>query len=300
MENLLSEFQESLRNLGVSKKDRLLLAVSGGLDSAVLAGLCHTSALEFGIAHANFQLRGAESERDEIFVCRLAGKYHVPFFTKKFDTLKFAENEKCSVQVAARTIRYAWFKTFIGKDPQHFKYLLTAHHLDDNIETMVMHFFRGTGISGLTGMPDKTGHLIRPLLNIPRKRLEEFAASRELEWVEDSSNASNNYTRNFFRNQLIPAAATVFSDLYQNLKNNLYRFSEAEILYQQAIGLHKKKLLKLEGTEVHIPILLLKKTAPLKTILYEIIKDYHFSTAQTNEVIRLMDSINGKYILGPT
>ena len=296
MENLLAEFQESLQKLGVAEKDRLLLAVSGGLDSVVLTYLSTMSGLEFAIAHVNFQLRGAESERDEAFVRQLASKYQKPFFVKKIDSIAYAKNENSSIQVIARNLRYEWFKTFIGNGVDQFKFLLTGHHLDDNIETMLMYFFRGTGISGLTGMPEKNGHLLRPLLKISRKRLKEFALEQNLEWVEDSSNNSDDYTRNFFRNQLIPSVSRIFPELQLNLKNNLNRFSEAYILYEQAIDIHKKKLLKQTGSEIHIPILLLKKAVPMKTILFEIIKEYHFSPSQTDEIIRLMDSTNGKYV----
>jgi tRNA(Ile)-lysidine synthase len=296
MENLLTEFQESLQRLGITKKDRLLLAVSGGLDSVVLTSLSAMSGLEFAIAHVNFQLRGAESERDEAFVHQLAHKYQKPFFLKKFDSLTYAKKEKSSIQVVARNLRYEWFKTFIGNKSDQYKFLLTGHNLNDNIETMLMYLFRGTGISGLTGMPDKNKHLIRPLLKISRNRLKEFALAQNLEWVEDSSNASDDYTRNALRNQLIPSATSIFPDLLHNLKNNIDRFSEAYILYQQSVTQHKKKLLKQNGSEIHIPILLLKKAVPLKTILFEIIKDYHFTSSQTDEIIRLMDSENGKYI----
>jgi tRNA(Ile)-lysidine synthase len=296
MENLLAEFQDSLQKLGIAKKDRLLLAVSGGLDSVVLTSLTEMSGFEFAMAHVNFQLRGTESERDEAFVRQLAGKYQKSFFVKKFDSMAYAKSEKSSIQVAARKLRYEWFKTFIGNGVDQYKFLLTGHHLDDNIETMLMYFFRGTGISGLTGMPEKNGHLLRPLLKISRKQLKDFALEQNLEWVEDSSNASDDYTRNFFRNQLIPSLTDIFPDVQLNLKNNLSRLSEANILYEQAIGLHKKRLLKQAGSEIHIPILLLKKTVPLKTILFEIIKEYHFSPLQTSEIIRLMDSANGKYI----
>ena len=296
MENLLAEFQDTLQRLGVTKKDRLLLAVSGGLDSVVLTSLATASGLEFAIAHVNFQLRGKESERDEAFVRELAHKHQMPYFVKKFDSIAYAKSEKSSIQVIARNLRYEWFKTFIGNGIDQYKFLLTGHHLDDNIETMLMYFFRGTGISGLTGMPEKNGHHIRPLLKISRNQLKKFALEQNLEWVEDSSNNSDDYTRNFFRNQLIPSVSNIFPDLQLNLKNNLGRFSEAYDLYEQAIDLHKKRLLKQIGSEIHIPILLLKKAVPLKTILFEIIKEYHFSPSQTDEIIRLMDSPNGKYI----
>src|ERR1700693_689081 len=210
MENLLTEFKDSIHRLGITKNDRILVAVSGGMDSVVMAECCMMSGLDFGIAHANFQLRGAESERDESFVRQLALKYNKPFFIKKFETKRFSEKEKCSIQVAARILRYDWFKTLIGRDKESFQFLFTAHHLDDNIETMLMHFFRGTGITGLAGMPQRSEELIRPLLNISRNRLKDFAYSHKLNWVEDSSNASDDYTRNYFRNQLIPSLTTIY------------------------------------------------------------------------------------------
>lgn len=296
MENLLTEFKESLNKLGITKKDRLLLAVSGGMDSIVLTSCCSMAELDFGIAHVNFQLRGPESQRDEDFVCRLADKYGKPFLSKKFDTQKYAEYSKISIQEAARELRYAWFKTLIGKEPDHFQFLLTAHHLDDNLETLVMHFFRGTGIKGLLGIPKKNEYILRPLLSFPRNHLKAFADDHKLDWVEDSSNALDDYTRNYFRNQLFPSLTNIYPSLHKNLENNLERLSEAAILYEQAIGFHKKKLVKPNGSELQIPILLLKKSVPLRTILYEILRVYQFTPAQTDEVIRLMDSSNGKFV----
>ncbi len=300
MDNLLVAFQDSLKKLGVTKKDRLLLAVSGGMDSVVLTACAAMSDLDFGIAHVNFQLRGPESERDESFVQQLAGKYGKPFFCRKMDTNRYAEDKKISIQTAARNLRYDWFRTLIGKGTEQYQFLLTAHHLDDQIETMLMHFFRGTGISGLTGIPEKNDYLIRPLLLFPKSRLKDFALSNNLIWVEDSSNASDDYTRNYFRNQLIPSAAAVFPEVKQTMEKNLQRFAETNILYNQAIDLHKKKLLRFSGSEIQIPILLLKKSIPLRTILFEIIKEFHFNATQTDEVLRLLESANGKYISSPS
>ncbi len=296
MENFLTEFQDSIHRLGITKNNRILLAVSGGMDSVVMTECCMMLGLDFGIAHANFQLRGAESERDEMFVRQLALKYNKAFFTKKFEAKIFAEKEKYSIQVAARMLRYEWFRALMGKNKELFQFLFAAHHLDDNIETMLMHFFRGTGITGLTGMPQINEELIRPFLNISRSRIKEFAISQKLDWVEDSSNSSDNYTRNYFRNQLIPSLTNIFPEIHNNLENNLLRFSEASVLYHQAISLHKKKLLKQNGAEIHIPILLLKKAIPVHTIIYEISKEFGFSPGQTEELIKLMDSTNGKYI----
>jgi tRNA(Ile)-lysidine synthase len=296
MENLLSYFQEALIRLQVAKNDRLLLAVSGGLDSVVLSHLAHQSAADFSIAHVNFQLRGPESDRDEQFVRQLASRLDRPFLTRKFETQEFARKEKLSLQVAARNLRYDWFRSMLGNSPEKYKFLITAHHLDDNIETMLFNFFRGTGIQGLAGMPEKNERLIRPLLSVTKNDLKVWALANGLDWIEDSSNALNYYTRNFFRNQLIPSLSSVFPEINHHLESNLQRFSEASVLYQDIIAQHKKKLLKRVGNEIHIPILLLQKSVPLRTICYEIIKDFHFSSAQTDDLIRLMDSSNGKYI----
>jgi tRNA(Ile)-lysidine synthase len=296
MKSLLTDFKESIKKLAITKKDRILLAVSGGMDSVVLTSCASMLDLDFGIAHVNFQLRGEESERDEQFVRNLADHYKKTFYVKKFDTEKYAELQKCSIQVAARDLRYKWFDALISDHRDSFKFIFTAHHLDDNIETMLMHFFRGTGIAGLKGMPLRNGNLVRPLLSVPRNIIKEFANSQDLKWVEDSSNASDDYTRNFFRNRLIPSLIPVFPEIHMNLEKNLHRFSEAYDLYRQSVEFHKKKLLKTNGDEIHIPIMLLKKTNPLQTIIYEIIKEYGFSPPQSEELIRLMDSLNGKYI----
>ena len=178
--------------------------------------------------------------------------------------------------------------------------LLTAHHLDDNIETLLMNFFKGTGIKGLRGILPKQDKLVRPLLFATKGELTAFAESNQLLFVDDSSNASDRYTRNYFRNQLIPDLKKVFPNVEENLASNLLRFGEIELLYRQAIDLHKTKLMKQKGNEIHIPVLKLKKLEPLSTIVYEIIRGFNFTTHQVNEVIGLLRSETGKYIPSPT
>jgi tRNA(Ile)-lysidine synthase len=175
-------------------------------------------------------------------------------------------------------------------------WLLTAHHANDNIETLLMNFFKGTGIKGLQGILPKQGKIIRPLLFAKREEIEVFNKENNLDFVEDSSNLSDKYTRNFFRHQLIPSIEKVFPQAEDNLIKNIARFSEIEILYQQSIEQHKKKLLEQKGNEIHIPVLKLLKSKPLKTNLYEIIKDFSFTPHQTDEVINLLKSESGKYI----
>jgi len=268
------------------------------MDSVVLCELCKQSDYNFTIAHCNFQLRGEESNRDEQFVRNLAGKYETEVLVKKFATEEYAKQNKVSIQVAARELRYSWFKELLTSDSglQTPHYLLTAHHLDDNIETMLMNFFKGTGISGMRGIQPKQGKIIRPLLFAKKQELESFAKENNLSWVEDSSNETDKYSRNYIRHQLIPLIQKIYPEAENNLAGNLQRFSEVEELYSQAIGLHKKKLVEQRGNEFHIPVLKLKKATPLHTIIYEIVKDFGFHASQINEIVDLLQSETGKYM----
>jgi len=316
MPNLLQQFQGfiSKKNL-FSPEDKLLLAVSGGMDSAVLCELCYHSGFDFALAHCNFQLRGKESERDENFVKGLAEKYQKEIFVKKFDTEKYATENKVSIQVAARELRYRWFSEIVGGWPMtdgrsqlratiqnrsSAIYIVTAHHLDDNIETLLMNFFKGTGIAGLHGILPKQGKIVRPLLFAKKDEMKEFALINNLQWVEDSSNDSDKYSRNYFRHQVIPSIEKIYPSAIDNLSANIDRFCDIELLYQQSILSHKKKLLERKVNEMHIPVLKLKKSTPLHTIVYEIIKGYGFSSPQVDEVVHLIYSESGKYVQSPS
>ncbi len=309
--SLLQKFIEFIKKENLFQpKDKLLLAVSGGVDSVVLCELCKQAGYDFVIAHCNFQLRGGESERDEQFVRELSKKYNAEIFVKKFDTDKYSEENKVSIQVAARELRYEWFFSLIstkqyatGKSEssvdcqlQVANWILTAHHANDNIETLLMNFFKGTGINGLRSIIPKHAKIIRPLLFAKKEALLEFAEEHALKYVEDSSNASDKYTRNYFRNQLIPSIQKVFPRAEDNLLDNIERFKDIETLYQQSILLHKKKLLEKKGEEIHIPVLKLLKSESLSTVVYEIIKDFGFTSNQVDEVIKLLNSDSGKYI----
>ncbi len=297
--NLVLQFRDYIQKENLFQaKDKLLLAVSGGVDSVVLCHLCMHSGFDFSIAHCNFKLRGSESERDKLFVKELAEKLAVDFFVKDFDTEKYAAEKKVSIQVAARELRYNWFNELISTENKLpvAKYILTAHHLDDNIETLLMNFFKGTGVAGLRGILPKNNQLVRPLLFAKKEELSVYAKENNLHWIEDSSNNSDKYSRNYFRHQIIPLVEKVFPEAASNLADNIFRFREIEQLYKQSIDQHKKKLLEIKANEIHIPVLKLKKTEPLQTVIYEIIKDFGFTVSQTNEVIGLLESETGKYV----
>jgi tRNA(Ile)-lysidine synthase len=279
---------------------RLLLAVSGGVDSVVLCELAFRSGLPFVIAHCHFGLRGAESDRDAAFVQALAAKYGVEYFEKKFDTTAYAAARQCSVQVAAREMRYDWFDALLATRELSLTCLLTAHHADDNIETVLMHFFRGTGIAGMRGMLPVQGKLLRPLLALRKADLLAFATAEGLSFVEDSSNASEKYTRNYFRHTLIPGVQAIFPQAEENILQNIARFRDVEIIYRQHILQLQKKLLQAKGSEWQLPVLLLQKTPALNAVLYEIMKPFGFQASQLPDLLHLLEAESGKYVASAT
>lgn len=279
---------------------RLLLAVSGGIDSVVLCELTMQAGYDFAIAHCNFQLRGEESNRDEAFVRALAAKYKVPVFVKRFDTSDYAAQHKCSIQVAARELRYNWFNEIMDSGNPNFNFIVTAHHANDNIETVLMNFFKGTGMGGLRGMLPAQGKIVRPLLSVTREAIEQFAREQQLQWVEDSSNAEDHYTRNYFRHKIIPAIREVYPQAEANMMANLQRFREVEFLYRQHLDQLLNKMVERKGNELHIPILKLQKSNAVQTILFELMQPFGFTAKQPAEALALLQSETGRYIASAT
>jgi tRNA(Ile)-lysidine synthase len=288
-----------MKQLNLSPDTHFLLGVSGGIDSVVLCSLSSEAGLKFSIGHCNFGLRGAESNWDETFVRRLGSKYKTEVYVKNFNTETIARENKRSIQETARDLRYEWFREM--KSVHGFAYVLLGHHSNDNIETVLMHFFRGTGLKGLTGIqpvsPD--GCCFRPMLSFTRNQVADYAGEKGLEWVEDASNASDKYTRNFFRNWLIPEIGKVYPKAEENLLANIERFNKTEVLYKQLVDGLKKKLLQQQEAEVRIPVLQLMQYQHT-SMIYEVIKDFHFDEAQVEEVIKLASSGSGKYIENET
>jgi tRNA(Ile)-lysidine synthase len=295
--SLVHRFQQHIREKHFFEdQDLLIVACSGGIDSVVLCDLLHASSIPFQLAHMNFQLREAESDRDEQFVIDLSTKYEAGVTVKKVDAESYASAHGVSIQVAARELRYSWFNELLGAAAVKRKFILTAHHRDDSIETSCLHFFRGTGIRGLTGIPERNGQIMRPLLPFSRGQILEYATEKQLKWVEDSSNLSDKYSRNYIRHHLIPAAEKLFPTVKDNLYHNLQRLSEVNEIYQQSIQRILKKLVLEEGNGFKIPVAKLINSQPLQTIVFECFHPFGFHASQVQEIVSFCSSAPGSWM----
>jgi len=296
---LLMRFKDHVSRNGLWQHGSFLfLACSGGADSVVLAHLLHELKQPFKILHCNFNLRGDESMRDEEFVRSLAVELGVECLVKSFDTEASMQLLGKGVQETARKLRYDWFNEVMDaqKNIHPVSCLLTAHHADDQVETLAMHFFRGTGIAGMHGIREKTGNLVRPLLFAGRKEIIAYAEANAIAWVDDSSNQEDNYTRNHFRHMVIPQVEKVFPSVRENLLDNAKRFSEMEIIYNNQVQKIKSGLIEQKGKSVAIPVNKLKALVPLDTIMFEVFRDFGFTSHQVPEIKKLFDAISGKSV----
>ncbi|MCS6934444.1 MAG: tRNA lysidine(34) synthetase TilS [Chitinophagales bacterium] len=301
MKDLLEKFTEHNRRYRLSSPKKFtLLAVSGGLDSVVMCHLYAAAGFPFGIMHANFQLRGEESAGDEQFVKSLAQQYGVPCFTKKFDTLSYAREHHLSVQAAARALRYEWFETLRSEHAAAHKrtvLIATAHHLNDNIETLLLYFIKGPTLKGLRGIPVRSGHIVRPLLFATRDEIEAYAHHHHLAYRHDSSNDDDKYIRNKIRHHIIPALKEINPGLESTLASKLDLLGEIERQFDQKHKRIQRQLFLTRGTEVFIPIRKLQKTPNAAMHLYEFLSQYDFTTAQVEDVLQSIGSPPGRQFL---
>jgi tRNA(Ile)-lysidine synthase len=275
------------------KEESVLLAVSGGRDSVLMAHLFKAAGYRFGIAHCNFNLRAEESELDERFTEELADELGVPFYTHRFDTMDYASANHISVQMAARELRYEWLEQI--RSEFDFQYIAVAHHQNDVIETMLLNLTRGTGISGLHGILPKKGKLIRPLLFLSRDEIDELVQKEAYAYREDSSNLSVKYSRNKLRLEVIPVLKELNPALEQTFEANRKRFAELEILFDLRVHEIRERLfINLSDDEFEISIDELKKLIPLNTLLYGLFHPYGFTETVLNDLAHAWDGKPGK------
>lgn len=280
-------------------EDRVLLAVSGGRDSVLMAHLFKAAGFNFGIAHCNFNLRATEADEDELFTSELALELGVPFFTTRFDTTAYASANHISIQMAARDLRYQWLED-IRRDFD-FHYIGLAHHQNDVIETMLLNLTRGTGIAGLHGILSKKNKLIRPLLFLTREEIDEIFLQNAFPYREDSSNLSVKYARNKIRLEVIPVLKELNPSLEQTFEASRKRFAELETLLEQRVNEIKEQLLiKQNDTEYEIALPELKKLIPLKTLLFGLFHPFDFSENVLNDLINAWDGSPGKRFFSST
>lgn len=273
---------------------RYLLAVSGGIDSMVMAQLFLSQNVSFGIAHVNFQLRNQASLLDEELVKDWCITKGIPYWIERADTQQYADQHHVSIQVAARQIRYAFFESIRSRE--QYDYIVTAHHRDDAIETLLFHFFRGTGMQGLQSIPYQNGYIIRPLLSIPRVDIVRYADAYQVPYRNDESNEKQMYTRNKIRLSIIPQLEEIFPSFLATMQKNITRFQDAAILYQETVDTHLKNLIEKRGQDYYIPLKKWNQRKAKQTLLYECLKTFNFTPDQTEGVVALQASQSGSFI----
>lgn len=284
-----------MRSFGISPGSApVFLAISGGIDSVVLAHLLKESGYNIVWLHVNFQLRGEESERDQQFVEQLAATWNQTLHVNRLDAASCADEHKCSIQEAARNLRYDWFSQLV-REAGIGAVLLTAHQSDDNAETLLMNFLRGTGLRGLTGIPPINDYIRRPLLQVSRADIEQYANEHKLIYVEDSSNRTTDYTRNQIRLEVMPLLRKIYPQVDQNLLQNITRFRAAHAIYSAAAQRWIRKYVKTEKEEQLVSIALLLHSEN-RAIIHEWLSPYGFTEKQESELIRLGESQSGHWI----
>ncbi|WP_178985496.1 tRNA lysidine(34) synthetase TilS [Winogradskyella helgolandensis] len=285
------------KNLYILKEGRFLIAISGGIDSVVLAHLCKSLNLNFSLAHCNFNLRAEESNKDENFVTDLAETLDVEVFIQNFDTQAYADENKRSIQMAARELRYDWFKELAQQ--LKFDYILTAHHADDNLETFLINFTRGTGLNGLTGIPVKNDNVVRPLLPFSRAQIEAYATKENIIWREDASNASRKYLRNKLRHEVVPILKEINPQLLESFQSTTsYLNDTANIVEESLRAVKKRAIVNSDKTAVTYKVSEFKKVKNSKAYLFEMFKNYGFT--QWDDIVDLLDAESGKQIRSNT
>ena len=291
---MLSKLQDHINSTLLFLRDKkLLLAVSGGIDSVVLAHLFQQLEYDISIAHCNFNLRGEESDGDEQFIRDYAAVNNIEIFVTNFNTKRFAEDAKLSIQIAARQLRYSWFTELLHQN--QLDYLLTAHHLDDSVETFLINFTRGTGLEGLTGIPQINDTTVRPLLPFTRNEIEAYAKENNIQWREDSSNASNKYLRNKLRHDVVPVLKEINPSFAASFIQTMQNLQQVQSLVQDAAILVYKQVVTERHNQKHINILQLKRLPNYKAYLYQWLTPFGFTA--WDDIYNLTDAQPGKMVL---
>ncbi len=281
-----------------NQNDTILVGVSGGIDSVVLLDLLEKGGFSMAIAHCNFRLRNTESDADEELVTDLARKYDAPLFKTAFDTAEYARENKISVEMAARDLRYQWFETI--RSTHHFDWIAVAHHRDDQLETFFLNLARGTGLTGLTGMHPVNGKIVRPLLFASRAEIEHYRRKNFLDFREDKSNQDLDYQRNKIRHTLLPVMETLNPSFREGLIRTMGYLDDVSKIFNDAVGQAWERVAVRKGSDYLISISELKLLNPLPTYLFEFLKSYGFNSDVVIDILSALDGISGKQFISQT
>jgi tRNA(Ile)-lysidine synthase len=295
-------FKEFLSFIGKEKLfepgQRILLAISGGMDSMAMCFLFRKAHFQYGIAHCNFQLRGDASDQDEDFVKSVAERTGVPFYSGKFATSEHAKLKGISIQMAARELRYTWFSELIS--PHGYDYVATAHHRNDQEETFFINLMRASGIAGFHGIPVKKEQLIRPMLFASRKEIAAYVKKNNIPYREDNTNSETKYLRNKIRHKLIPVLREISPGFSEILSENINRIKEVEQIFRNTVEKERKKYVRIVNGVILIPIGKLKKLNPAYTYVYEFLAPYHFNFSVCRDIVDALDETESRIFLSDT
>lgn len=289
---MLSRLKTHLKDLSFLNGKKLLLAVSGGIDSMVLVDVFKQLGYNISIAHCNFGLRAEESNGDENFVRSIASVNNIEIFVNNFNTKSYSSLNKVSIQIAARELRYTWFTKLM--DEHGFDYLLTAHHLDDSAETFLINFTRGTGIEGLLGIPQQNGKIIRPLLPFTRSEIEGYAKDNNIQWREDSSNASDKYLRNKLRHHVLPLLKELNPSFAQSFTQTLENLQQVHALANDAAKMVYNHVVNEDGNRKNIALDSLLRYDNYKAYLFSWLQPYGFTA--WDDIYALVTAQAGKFV----
>ena len=292
---MLEDFKSHLLNeLPFLFSSKIIIATSSGVDSVVLCSLCKKLDLDFSIAHCDFSLRGEESDIDAKFTEDFAKSLNVLFYQKKFNTKKYKTINHLSIQMAARELRYKWFDKLLV----NYDYVLTAHHLDDQLETFLINLSRGSGLIGLMGIPAINDKKIRPLLSFSKDQILNYAIANKIKWREDSSNLSDDYLRNEIRNKVISNFKKSSPTLLSNFNNSLRYLKGSRSVLSEKINEVSKSILVEDGYQIKYRIEGILKLKNLEFYLHEFFYKYGFS--KVNDIKNILTSQSGKYVSSKT
>ncbi|MFT5617330.1 MAG: tRNA(Ile)-lysidine synthase, partial [Arenicella sp.] len=290
---MLSKFRKFIQQEQLFQPtDKLILAISGGVDSVVLATLMKEIEQGVVLAHCNFQLRAEESDADEQFVRELALKLDLPCEVRHFETSKIAETKSDSIQMVARELRYEWFEEL--RQQYQAKYICTAHHLNDSLETAIFNLTKGTGIAGMVGIPLRAEQIVRPLLFVEKVEILEFAQSNQISWREDVSNQSNKYHRNLIRNEIIPLLKKINPSLEKTFVQTSSKLRSVKQITDSELLTFQNRIVELKNGKMEFSIPKLLGEAEYGFKLYEWLKNYGFTFSQVTDLTNSLSDSEGK------